>query len=82
MLKDKNYYQKLDEENFKNNKTMVQLTMDRVFKSFFSRNPDFLKEFLILQLNLDMDKNTTKITISNNELPTDIKDEYQKKLIF
>ena len=82
MLKDKNYYQKLDEENFKNNKTMVQLTMDRTFKSFFSRNPDFLKEFLILQLNLDMDKNTTKITISNNELPTDIKDEYQKKLIF
>lgn len=54
MEKNKKYYKMLDEENFKNDKTMVQLTMDTAFKSFFSRNPDFLKRFLIQELNLDM----------------------------
>ncbi len=76
MEKDKDYYEALDEENFKNNKGMIQLTMDSAFKSFFSRNLDFLKLFLIEQLNLDMRPEETKISISNNELPSEMKNEY------
>ena len=41
------YYQKLDSINRECNKEMIRLTFDTAFKSFFSRNPDFLKDFLI-----------------------------------
>ena len=74
------YYQKLDKINEENNKKMIKLTFDAAFKSFFSRNPDFLKDFLIEELTLDMDKDKTKITVSNVELPKDIQKEYQKKV--
>ena len=74
------YYQKLDKINKECNKTMIKLTFDTAFKSFFSRNPDFLKDFLIEELSLDMDKDETKITVSNVELPKDIQKEYQKKI--
>ena len=81
MNKDKlGYYQKLDKINKECNKAMIKLTFDTAFKSFFSRIPDFLKDFLIEELNLDMDKNETKITVSNVELPKDIQKEYQKKV--
>ena len=74
------YYQKLDKINEENNKKMIKLTFDAAFKSFFSRNPDYLKDFLIEELTLDMDKDKTKITVSNVELPKDIQKEYQKKV--
>ena len=74
------YYQKLDTINKECGKTMIKLTFDTAFKSFFSRNPDFLKDFLIEELSLDMDKGETKITVSNVELPKDIQKEYQKKV--
>ena len=74
------YYQRLDKINKENNKTMIKLTFDTAFKSFFSRNPDFLKDFLIEELNLNMNKDETKITVSNVELPKDIQKEYQKKV--
>ena len=74
------YYQRLDKINKECGKAMIKLTFDTAFKSFFSRNPDFLKDFLIEELSLDMDKNETKITVSNVELPKDIQREYQKKV--
>ena len=74
------YYQKLDKNNEENDKKMIKLTFDAAFKSFFSRNPDYLKDFLIEELSLDMDKDKTKITVSNVELPKDIQKEYQKKV--
>ena len=74
------YYQRLDKINEENDKKMIKLTFDTAFKSFFSRNPDFLKDFLIEELTLDMDKDETKITVSNVELPKDIQKEYQKKV--
>ena len=66
------YYQILDSINKECNKQMIRLTFDTAFKSFFSRNPDFLKDFLIEKLNLDMDKDETIITVSNVELPKNI----------
>ena len=81
MIKEKlKYYQKLDKINEECGKKMIKLTFDTAFKSFFSRNPDFLKDFLIEELTLDMDKDETKITVSNVELPKDIQKEYQKKV--
>ena len=74
------YYQKLDKINEECNKEMIRLTFDTAFKSFFSRNPDYLKDFLIEELSLDMDKDETKITVSNACLPKDIQKEYQKKV--
>ena len=74
------YYQILDSINKECNKQMIRLTFDTAFKSFFSRNPDFLKDFLIEELSLDMNKDETKITVSNVELPKDIGKEYQKKV--
>lgn len=74
------YYQKLDKINEECGRKMIKLTFDTAFKSFFSRNPDFLKDFLIEELTLDMDKDETKITVSNVELPKDIQKEYQKKV--
>ena len=53
------YYQKLDSINKECNKQMIRLTFDTAFKSFFSRNPDFLKDFLIEELSLDMNKDET-----------------------
>ena len=74
------YYQKLDKINKECNKEMIRLTFDTAFKSFFSRNPDYLKDFLIEELSLDMDKDETKITVSNACLPKYIQKEYQKKV--
>ena len=74
------YYQKLDKINEECGRKMIKLTFDTAFKSFFSRNPDFLKDFLIEELTLDMNKDETKITVSNVELPKDIQKEYQKKV--
>ena len=72
------YFENLDKEVkrklkiFENsNRTIVPLTSDRPFKSFFSKNPDFLKEFLILQLNLDINPNKTTIDITSEEYPID-----------
>ena len=38
----------------------------------------YLKEILILQLNLDIDINNSFLVINNIELPSEIKKEYQK----
>ena len=73
------YFENLDKEVRKKkikvfedtNRTIVPLTEDRPFKSFFSKNPDFLKEFLILQLNLDINPNKTAIDITSEEYPID-----------
>ena len=59
---------------------MVSLTNDKMFKSVFTRNKDILKEFLILQFDLDMPIDDTLITINNVELPDDIIKEYKKTI--
>ena len=77
-IKNLKYFEKLDNEIkkkhkiFKNtDRTIVPLTEDRPFKSFFSKNPDFLKEFLILELNLDIKPDKTTIDITSEEYPVD-----------
>ena len=62
-----NYFKEVDKKI-----KMIPITFDVEFKSIFERNLDLLKRFLISTLNLDLDINTTTITISNNELIKEI----------
>ena len=48
---------------------MIPLTLDVVFKGIFETNLDLLKDFLISVLNLKVDYESTKIHLSNTELP-------------
>ena len=67
------YYKKLDDEI-----KMIPLTYDKQFKAVFIRNEDILKEFLILELDLNMNPIDTKIFINDVVLPSKINKEYQK----
>ena len=70
-----NYFKEVDKKI-----KMIPITFDVEFKSIFERNLDLLKRFLISTLNLDLDINTTTITISNNELIKENNKEYQKRV--
>lgn len=76
-----NYFKDLDNESKNSNKnifkktgrTIVPLTSDGPFKSFFSRNPDYLKEFLILETNLNLNPDDVSITFDSEEFPIENK---------
>ena len=59
---------------------MIPLTFDVVFKGMFETNLDLLKDFLISVLKLKVDYETTKIHLSNTELPKENVKEYQKRI--
>ena len=59
---------------------LVPLTFDKMFKSVFTYDLDIFKEFLILETNLDLDIESTNISLLNNELPKGIIKEYQKTI--
>ena len=59
---------------------MIPLTLDVVFKGIFETNLDLLKDFLISVLNLKVDYESTKIHLSNTELPKENVKEYQKRV--
>lgn len=75
----KNYYYekdiiKLDEKNY----PLVSLTFDKMIKAIFIYDPNWLKEFILLQLPIELDFNTTKLVILNSEFPVYNKREYKK----
>lgn len=72
-LKDLDYYKKLDKEM-----KMIPVTYDKVAKAVFLKNPNILKEFLILELDLDINPKDSVLEINNVELPSDVKKEYKK----
>ncbi len=80
MLEEKTkYYKNLDTEIKNQNifkktgRTIVTLTHDGPFKAFFGRNPDYLKEFLILETNLNLNPNEVSITFDSEEFPIENK---------
>ena len=78
MVKEKKYYKreeliKLDEE-----KEFVPLTYDGMFKGIFKKNLDLLKELILSQLELDIDRDICKIELFDSELAKDKMSEYQK----
>ena len=72
---DEEYLRKVDKEV-----KMIPLTFDVVFKGVFERNTDILKRFLISTLKLELDADSTKIEISNNELLKENVKEYKKTI--
>ena len=61
---------------------LIPLTFDKMFKSVFTYDLKIFKEFLILETNLDLDIESTSISLLNNELPKGIIKEYQKTCDF
>ena len=59
---------------------MIPLTYDLMFKNVFTDDLDILKEFLILETSLDLDPKETSITLLNNELSKENKNEYKKTI--
>ena len=59
---------------------LIPLTFDKMFKSVFTYDLEIFKEFLILETNLDLDIESTNISLLNNELPKGIIKEYQKTI--
>ena len=59
---------------------LIPLTFDKMFKSVFTYDLDIFKEFLILETNLDLDIESTSISLLNSELPKGIIKEYQKTI--
>ena len=78
MIKEKRYYNveemlKLDAE-----REFIPLTFDGMFKGLFKKNLGLLKEFILSQLNLDIDMNMCNIELLDSELIKDKINEYQK----
>ena len=59
---------------------LIPLTFDKMFKSVFTYDLEIFKEFLILETNLDLDIESTSISLLNSELPKGIIKEYQKTI--
>ena len=59
---------------------MISLTLDCMFKAVFTDDLDILKEFLILETELDLDPNETTITLLNTELPKENMNECKKTI--
>ena len=72
---DDEYLKKVDAEI-----KMIPLTFDVVFKGIFEKNLDLLKDFLLCILKLKVDYETTKIHLTNTELPKENVKEYQKRV--
>jgi len=86
----KDYLQELDNQNLKKVKkekritkddklyTMIPMTFDFFFKSLFLKRLDYLKDFIISVLKLEIDYDDIILTIYNNELLKDNYKEYKK----
>ena len=57
---------------------LVPITFDYFFKSLFSDNLDLLKKFILSQLDTELVPEECKITLLNNDLPKENKNEYKK----
>ena len=57
---------------------LVPITFDYFFKSLFSDNLDLLKKFILSQLDNELVPEECKITLLNNDLPKENKNEYKK----
>jgi len=72
LLKEKDM-KKLDDEI-----ELIPLTFDFIFKGIFMNDLDLLKEFLLLQLQIDLELKYCNIELLTNELPKENKKEYKK----
>ena len=70
---DTNYLSELD-----NKVKLLPITFDPIFKGIFGSNIELLKDFILLVLEIDIDRDKRKIRLLNNELPIENYKEYKK----
>ena len=78
MVKEKKYYTREELIKLDKEKEFVPLTYDGMFKGIFKKNLDLLKELILSQLELDIDRDICKIELFDSELAKDKMSEYQK----
>ena len=78
MIKEKEYYSAEDLIKLDREREFIPLTFDGMFKGLFKKNLDLLKEFVLSQLELEIDDDMCNIELLDSELMKDKVDEYQK----
>jgi len=78
MIKEKKYYTREELIKLDKEKEFIPLTYDGMFKGIFKKNLDLLKELILSQLELDIDRDICKIELFDSELAKDKMSEYQK----
>ena len=78
MLETKEYLTMEDMIELDKELNLIPLTFDFMFKGIFMNNLELLKEFIIYQLDMNLNINECKIQLLNSELPKENKKEYKK----
>ena len=78
MVEIKEYLTREDVLKLDETLNLVPITFDYFFKSLFSDNLDLLKKFILSQLDNELVPEECKITLLNNDLPKENKNEYKK----
>ena len=78
MVEIKEYLTREDVLKLDETLNLVPITFDYLFKSLFSDNLDLLKKFILSQLDNELVPEECKITLLNNDLPKENKNEYKK----
>jgi len=78
MVELKEYLTREDIKEIDKNLKFIPITFDYLFKSLFQDNLDLLRKFILSQLDSQIDPRECKITLLNNELPNENKNEYKK----
>ena len=80
MVKEKDYLTREDMIELDKKLKLIPITFDYMFKSIFIDDLDLLKEFILSQLDINVNPNDCKIRLLNNELPKENKKEYRKSV--
>ena len=80
MIKEKTYLTREDMIELDKKLKLIPITFDYMFKSIFIDDLDLLKEFILSQLDINVNPNDCKIRLLNNELPKENKKEYKKSV--
>ena len=78
MLVTRKYLDENDMINLDKEISLIPLTFDFMFKGIFVNDLELLKEFIISQIDIDLDPKQCKIELLNSELPKENKKEYRK----
>ena len=80
MIKEKEYLNKIDMIKLDNEKELIPLSFDSMFKKVFTNDLELLKKFILLQISELIDPDDCTITLLNNELNKDKNKEKKNTL--
>ena len=80
MIKEKEYLNEIDMLKLDNEKELIPLSFDSMFKKVFTNDLELLKKFILLQISELIDPDDCTITLLNNELNKDKNKEKKNTL--